>query len=266
MNGRELMQAAAMMRRGWIAAVFALLAASLAVGEEIPLVKQGGVYTLPVRVNNAVTLNFILDSGASEVIIPAGVALRLHHMGALQKDDFLPGRTYVLADGSKLKSPRFNVESMRIGRREISDVTAAITPAGGSLLLGQSLLEKLGVWSFDHRRKVLILQEEETKPKPRPRPKPASAPVTLSQREHGNLSDAWPSLKRQAALHMQSGKYDQAESHLEKVLKIQESLLGPRDRRIPETVSMLIEAYEEQGKQDEADALNDWAASVWGQR
>jgi len=52
---------------------FAFLAAGYALAIETPLGKNGGVYTLPVRINGVMTLNFILDTGASEVSIPADV-------------------------------------------------------------------------------------------------------------------------------------------------------------------------------------------------
>lgn len=46
--------------------------------ENIPLTKKGGVYEVPVEVNGVITLRFILDTGASEVNIPADVALTLY--------------------------------------------------------------------------------------------------------------------------------------------------------------------------------------------
>ena len=41
------------------------------VAEEIPLTRVGGVYELSVEINGVLTLNFILDSGAPEVHMPA---------------------------------------------------------------------------------------------------------------------------------------------------------------------------------------------------
>src|SRR5208337_746834 len=76
---------------------------------EIPLQKQGGVYVLPVRINSVITLNFILDTGASEVTIPADVALTLMRSGTISEKDFLPGQKYRLADGSILKGSRFKI-------------------------------------------------------------------------------------------------------------------------------------------------------------
>ena len=52
-----------------------LLCHSALLAEDIPLSKRGGVYELPVKINGVLTLNFVLDSGASEVLIPADVVL-----------------------------------------------------------------------------------------------------------------------------------------------------------------------------------------------
>src|SRR5262249_40163350 len=48
------------------------------VSEEIPLLKVGGVYALPVEINAVLTLRFVLDSGATDVQIPADAALTLY--------------------------------------------------------------------------------------------------------------------------------------------------------------------------------------------
>ena len=48
---------------------------------KVRLEKQGGTYTVPVVINNAIRLNFILDSGASDVLIPGDVFLTLVRTG-----------------------------------------------------------------------------------------------------------------------------------------------------------------------------------------
>jgi hypothetical protein len=125
--------------------------------EEIALIQVGGVYALPVEINGVLRLNFILDTGASEVHIPADVVLTLVRTGTIKDTDFLPGKTYVLADGSELKSPRFTIRSLKIGSHQISDVPAGVGNLTSSLLLGQSLLGRLGTWGIDNQRRVLII-------------------------------------------------------------------------------------------------------------
>ena len=123
----------------------------------IPLIKSGGVYELPVEVNGVITLHFILDTGASEVNIPADVALTLYRTGTIRETDFLPGQTYTLADGSTLKSARFVLRSLKIGQRRIDNVAASVGDVSGPLLLGQSFLEELGAWGIDGQKQVLVL-------------------------------------------------------------------------------------------------------------
>jgi len=142
---------------GLLISLAAFFFAVQAIAIEIPLQKQGGVYSLPVRINGVITLKFILDSGASEVAIPADVAMTLIRAGTITDNDFLPGKSYKLADGSELKSARLILREMEFGGIKISNVTCSVTPPAGDLLLGQSLLEKLHSWKLDNNRHVLIV-------------------------------------------------------------------------------------------------------------
>lgn len=135
--------------------LFVVLCHSALFAEDIPLSKKGGVYQLPVEVNGVITLHFILDTGASEVNVPADVALTLYRTGTIR--DFLPGKTYTLADGSTLKSSRFILQSLKIGDHRITNVPASIGAISSPLLLGQSFLEKLGAWGIDSQRQALVL-------------------------------------------------------------------------------------------------------------
>jgi len=125
--------------------------------EDIPLVRKGGVYEIPVEINGVLTLNFVLDTGASEVNIPADVALTLYRSGTIKDADFLPGQTYRLADGSQVNSSRFVLRSLKVGQRRITNVAASIGNISSSLLLGQSFLGKLGTWGIDSQKKVLAI-------------------------------------------------------------------------------------------------------------
>jgi predicted aspartyl protease len=125
---------------------------------EIPIVKQNGVYILPVKINGAIILNFVLDSGASEVTVPADVVSTLLRTGTIAESDFLPGTSSELADGSKIENSRFIIRELEIGGIKISQVPTTITPRARALLLGQSFLGRLESWSLDNKRQVLIIK------------------------------------------------------------------------------------------------------------
>ncbi|MFN8607193.1 MAG: retroviral-like aspartic protease family protein [Vulcanimicrobiota bacterium] len=126
---------------------------------EVPLSKSGGVYELPVTLNGMLTLKFVVDSGAAEVSVPAEAVMILMRAGTTTEKDFLPGSTFILADGSKVKSPRFLIRKLQIGDIVLNDVKASIGSKGSSLLLGQSCLEKLPGWRLDTTREVFIIGE-----------------------------------------------------------------------------------------------------------
>jgi clan AA aspartic protease (TIGR02281 family) len=149
------------------------LSASFGIASEVPLVAQGGVYTVPVRINDALTVNFIVDSGASEVQIPAEVAQTLLRKGALQERDFIPDRIYRLADGSQVKSERILIRRLQIGDQVVEGVTASVGNVRSAPLIGQSLLYRFPTWSLDNRRHLLILGNEA----PHPAPGAASSPA-----------------------------------------------------------------------------------------
>jgi predicted aspartyl protease len=131
--------------------------AAAATGDEIKLEKQGGTYAVPVWINRAITLKFVLDSGASDVLIPADVFLTLLRTGTVSESDLLDSKTYSLADGSKLKGARFVIRELRVGNQIANDVVASVGPVTGDLLLGLSFLSRFGTVTLNNDRHVLIL-------------------------------------------------------------------------------------------------------------
>lgn len=126
-------------------------------GIEVPLVKQGGTFTVPIMINGIISLNFTVDSGAADVAIPADVVLVMMRSGTLRESDFLGTKTYTLADGSTVPSRTFRIRTLKVGSRVIENVTGSTTNVEGSLLLGQSFLGRFKSWSIDNQRQVLVL-------------------------------------------------------------------------------------------------------------
>jgi hypothetical protein len=145
----------------WITQPLLLLAAIIpAFAETIPLEHRGGTYILPVRINDAITLKFTLDSGAADVSVPADVVRTLERAGTIEAHDFIGTRTYILADGSKLPSPQFILRELKIGNHVVRNVTASVAPVEGEPLLGQSFLAKLPRWMIDNNQQALIINDE----------------------------------------------------------------------------------------------------------
>lgn len=121
---------------------------------------QGGVFTISGRLNGVLTLDFILDSGAADVSIPADVASTLLRTHTIKQGDFLPGATYIMADGSRTRSQRFMIRQLEVGNVIVRNVPASVSSNHGDLLLGQSFLSRFPRWSIDNQSHKLILGRE----------------------------------------------------------------------------------------------------------
>lgn len=127
--------------------------------KEIKLKEINGIYSLPVKLNDNLTIDFILDLGASDVSISQDVFSVLVKAGSIEQSDFIGEQNYQLADGTIVKSKVFNLKSLKIGEFEIANVRASISNLTNSpLLLGQSALKKLGKYQIDNTKLVLSIE------------------------------------------------------------------------------------------------------------
>jgi clan AA aspartic protease (TIGR02281 family) len=125
---------------------------------EIRLRNYHGNLVVPVMVNNAITVPFTVDSGASDVSVSSDVLQRLIDSGTMNRSDFLGKQVYHLADGSKVTADTFRIHALKVGDREVRDVMGSVTNDADSLLLGQSFLTRFHSWSIDNQRQVLLLK------------------------------------------------------------------------------------------------------------
>jgi aspartyl protease family protein len=126
---------------------------------EVKLVSTGGVYEIPVLLNDSLKINVIIDSGAADVSISPDVVLTLLRTGTIAKNDWLEGKLYQFADGSTAKSERFKLKSIVIGDKEFKNVECSIANSlKAPLLLGQSMLRQFGKYTIDYKKGMLILE------------------------------------------------------------------------------------------------------------
>jgi clan AA aspartic protease (TIGR02281 family) len=124
----------------------------------VPLRKEHGVFVVPVTINDAITLNFILDSGATDVSIPLDVFKTLVRAGVIALADKGEPRRYIQADGSSKTQPTFHIRSLRIGNIKLENVIGSLAEIDAPLLLGQTFLNRFKSWSIDNAREVLMVQ------------------------------------------------------------------------------------------------------------
>ena len=127
---------------------------------EIALDREaGGGYSVAARVNDALTVKFVVDSGASVVVLPSDLVETLTKSGGIAPSDMLGRDSYVTADGRKHKGARLMLRRLDVGGHTATNVMASVAPAHAEPLLGLSFLAKFKSWTLDNRRHVLIISE-----------------------------------------------------------------------------------------------------------
>jgi clan AA aspartic protease (TIGR02281 family) len=126
----------------------------------IRLEKQQGVYLIPCKVNG-VPLEFIFDTGASDVSLSVTEALFMLKNGYLSDSDFTGTQRYQVANGDIEEGYTLIIRSIEIGDRRLTNVKASIVMSTAApLLLGQSALSELGAFHFDYENNVLTIGGE----------------------------------------------------------------------------------------------------------
>jgi len=112
---------------------------------------------LPVRINDAVTIPFVLDSGASDVSVPEDVFKTLLRTRTVTESDLLSPGTYINADGAGRSKQRFTLHELRVGDQVIRDIVASVAPDKADPLLGQSFLGQLPGWAIDNTKHTFVI-------------------------------------------------------------------------------------------------------------
>jgi clan AA aspartic protease (TIGR02281 family) len=117
----------------------------------VPFVKRGGAMLVQVRINDRVTAPFLVDTGASDVAIPAAVAAR----AGIRVDPDAPRALYQTANGLVSK-PLVTLESVEVGEARMEDVRGSISDSMEVGLLGGTFFNNF-TFQIDPAASVLTL-------------------------------------------------------------------------------------------------------------
>lgn len=120
--------------------------------------KEGGVYHVPCKINGT-EMEFIFDTGASNITMSLTEAQFLHKQGKLTSEDFMGTQQYQIADGSIHEGAVVVLRKVEIGSWLITNVQASIVDnTEAPLLLGQSALAAFGKISIDYKRNEITFE------------------------------------------------------------------------------------------------------------
>ena len=121
----------------------------------IKMVKKSGVYYVPIKINDT-DMEFIFDTGASDIVISAVEALFLYKQGKLTNEDVLGTARYQIADGSISEGTVVNLKTVQLGDKTLYNVKASVVhKMEAPLLLGQSALSQFGKISINYKENYI---------------------------------------------------------------------------------------------------------------
>ena len=129
---------------------------------EVPFTTVNGVTKVDCIING-LPLTFIFDTGASIVTLSQTEANFMFKNGYLSQKDIVGSQTYRTADGSVSVGTTVVLNHINFGGLELTNVRASVVGnQKAPLLLGQSVLKRLGKIEIDNERRVIrIIKTEE---------------------------------------------------------------------------------------------------------
>jgi clan AA aspartic protease (TIGR02281 family) len=130
---------------------------------EVPFTRSAGVTKVKCSING-LPLSFIFDTGASTVSISSLEATFMYKNDYLTEKDIVGRSAFVDANGDISVGTVINLKNVSFGGLELTDIKASVVSNDQApLLLGQSVLSRLGRIEIDYERNVLKITTKEKK-------------------------------------------------------------------------------------------------------
>lgn len=121
----------------------------------IQMEEYGGVYRIPCKVNGA-KMKLIFDTGADKVCLSLSMAEYLFDNDFLSKNDIKGSGSSTVADGSIVDHIKIILKDIEIQGMHLRNVEAVVIDGQNApLLLGQSAIKKLGVYSISGNKLII---------------------------------------------------------------------------------------------------------------
>ena len=128
---------------------------------EIPFTRQGGITKVKCNIND-LPLHFIFDTGASTVSISSLEATFMYKNEYLTSQDIIGKTNFIDANGDISVGTIINLKKVTFGGLELTNVRASVVDNDKApLLLGQTVLNRLGKIEIDYDRSVLKITTKE---------------------------------------------------------------------------------------------------------
>src|SRR4030095_10967214 len=117
--------------------------------DSIAVISVMGMHKVKMKIGKQTKI-WLIDSGASDLLISEEFAKILKAEGVITSLNYLGEGHYGLADNRQITCKRYKIDSVEIGDLHINNVMLAVSKEAGEFLVGKSLLNKFTQWILDN--------------------------------------------------------------------------------------------------------------------
>ena len=122
---------------------------------KVKMRESGGIYLVPITVNG-LNLDFIFDTGASDISLSAAEATVMVKQGKITEDDVVGQVQFMDATGNVSVGTQVILKTVQIGDIILENVRASVVDnVSAPLLLGQTALAKFGKVTIDYEHNTI---------------------------------------------------------------------------------------------------------------
>lgn len=126
--------------------------------DTINVITLNGMTYVKVKMGSAIQV-WLLDTGASDLLITKEMETQLLKEEVLTKINYLGTGEYEMANGVIDTCRKYKIDNVKIGKFTVNNITLAVTDKGKRIIIGKALLNKFGNWVLNNKSETLILSK-----------------------------------------------------------------------------------------------------------
>ncbi len=124
--------------------------------DTIDILNLNGMTYVKMKIGSMIFM-WLLDTGASDLLINAEMEETLKQENILTEANYLGIGEYEMANGTIDTCRKYKINNVRLGKFYVDNITVAVSDKGKRIIAGKSLLNKFSTWILNNETSILIL-------------------------------------------------------------------------------------------------------------
>lgn len=126
--------------------------------DTVNLLSLNGMHYIKLKVGSVIYF-WLLDTGASDMLITKEVEQKLKDEKILSANNYLGIGKYEMANGEMDTCRKYKIENIFIGKYSVGNLVVAVSDKAHRVIAGKSILNKFSNWMIDNKQNTLLLNK-----------------------------------------------------------------------------------------------------------